>query len=92
MALQFLSGGAMRASNAGLADGDGHRAGRDVGDLRVGDQAEADLAAAGQLDIDLGEQLRVEQSAVLDALAAVDPEARAQGIEAVLGARVAAAR
>ena len=35
----------------------------------VGDQAKADLPAAGQLDIDLREQLRVEQRAMLDALA-----------------------
>ena len=57
----------------------------------VGNQAEADLAPAGQFDIDLGEQLRVEQRAVLDAVAAVDPEAHAQGIEAVLGAGMARA-
>ena len=58
----------------------------------VGDQAEPDLPAAGQLDIDLREQLRVEQGAVLDAVAAVDPEAHAQGVEAVLGARMPGAR
>ena len=52
----------------------------------VGDQAEADLPAAGQLDIDLREQLRVEQGAMLDPVAAVDAEAHAQGVEAVLGA------
>jgi len=66
-----------------LCDGDG---------TRVGDQAEADLATAGKLDIDLREQLSVEQGAVLDAMAAVDPEAHAQGVEAVLGARVPGTR
>ena len=58
----------------------------------IGDQAKPDLAPAGQLDIDLGEQLRVEQGAMLDAVAAVDPEAHAQGIEAVLGAGMAGPR
>src|SRR3546814_5427625 len=35
-------------------------------------QRETDLAAAGQFDIDLRQQLRVDQRAVLDAQAAVD--------------------
>src|SRR5204862_4612874 len=53
---------------------------------QLGDQREPDLAAAGQLDIDLREQLRVEQSAMLDALRAVHAEAGAKRVEAVLGA------
>ena len=53
---------------------------------QFGDQGEADLAAAGQLDIDLGEQLRVEQRAVLDPLRAIDAEAGAERVEAVLRA------
>src|SRR4029450_13942321 len=60
----------------------------DLDGAGTGTQRQADLAAASQLDIDLGEKLRVEQGAVLDPLAAVDPEARAQGVEAVLGAGV----
>ena len=61
---------------------------RDCDAARFGNQAKPDLAAAGELDIDLGEQLRIEQGAVLDAVAAVDSEAHAQSVEAVLGARV----
>src|SRR4051812_3922982 len=53
------------------------RPGDDVG------EAEADLAPAGQLDIALGEQLGVDQRAMLDAQAAVDAEAGAERIEAV---------
>ena len=72
----------MRADRAGR-HGNGFQQGLDhLGRGRVvldqlGDQAETDLAAAGELDIDLGEQLRVEQSAMLDALRAVDAETRA---------------
>ena len=54
----------------------------------VGRQAEADLAPAGQLDIDLDQQLRIEQRAMLDPLRAVDAIAGAERVEAVLGARV----
>ena len=78
----------MRPRRARLAHSDRAGAGGNVGAVGVGDQAKADLPAAGQLDIDLREQLRVEQGAVLDAVGAVDAEAHAQGIEAVLGARV----
>src|SRR6185503_14986284 len=53
-----------------------------------GDEPEADLPTAGKLDIDLGEQLGVEQRAMLDAVAAVDPEAHTQGVEAMLCARM----
>ena len=49
-------------------------------------EGQADLPAAGQLDIELREQLRVEQRAVLDPLRAIDAEAGAERIEAVLGA------
>src|SRR4051812_23813755 len=55
---------------------------------RFGDQAKADLPTTGQLDINLCQQLRVEQRAMLDAMAAVDPEPNAQSVEAVLGAWV----
>src|SRR5690606_9852175 len=55
-------------------------------DDRLGGEPEPDLPPAGELDIDLGEQSRVDQRAVLDPDRAIDAEARAQGIEAVLGA------
>ena len=58
----------------------------------VGNKAEPDLPPARQLHIDLRKQLGVEQSAVLHAVAAVDSEAHAQGIEAMLGARMLRAR
>ena len=58
----------------------------------ISNQAEADLASSGQFDIHLRKQLRVNQSAVLHALAAIDSEAHAQGVEAVLGARMFGAR
>src|SRR3954463_518672 len=45
---------------------------------QLGDEGEADLPAAGQLDIDLREQLRVEQGAMLDPLRAIDAEAGAE--------------
>ena len=44
----------------------------------LGDQPKTDLPPASELDIDLREKLRVEQRAVLHAVAAVDPEAHAQ--------------
>jgi len=53
---------------------------------RVDREAQSDLPPAGQLDIDLREQLRVEQRAVECARAEVDSVARAQGVERVLGA------
>lgn len=91
MTLELLNCGKMRPGYSRLAER--HRPGnrRDIGSGRLFDKPEADLPAAGQLDIDLSEQLRVEQSAVLDPVAAVDSEAGAQGIETVLGAGVAAA-
>ena len=48
-------------------------------------QGEADLATAGQLDIALGEELGVDQRAMLDPKAAIDPEAGAERVQAVLG-------
>src|SRR4051812_42080475 len=55
-------------------------------------EPEADLPAAGQLDIALGEKLGVDQRAMLDAQAAIDSEAGAERVEAVLGARVPGTR
>ena len=56
--------------------------------LGIGDKPKADLPPPGQFDIDLGKQLRVEQRAVLDPVTAIDAEPYAQGVEAVLGARM----
>src|SRR5215212_2687492 len=92
MALEFLGQRRVRARRARLTDR--HRAGGllDGDAAGVGDEAEPDLAPAGQLDIDLGEELCVEERAVLHAMAAVDSETHAQGVEAVLGAGMLAAR
>src|SRR3546814_20354121 len=49
-------------------------------------QCHADLAAALELDIDTGEELRVEQCAVLLAFGKIDAEARAQRVQRVLRA------
>src|SRR3954470_7704215 len=51
-------------------------------------EPEADLPAAGQLDIALGEKLGIDQRAMLDTQAAIDSEAGAERVEAVLGARM----
>ncbi len=58
---------------------------------RFADQAKPDLPPPGQLDIDLRQKLGVEQRAVMDAVAAIDAVARAQGVEAVFGAGMARA-
>ena len=55
-------------------------------------QAERRLAAAGELQVDVGEQLGVEQGAVLLAHGPVDPEALAERIQARRRARILAAR
>src|SRR3954471_13033398 len=88
VAFKFLGQGGMWTRRPGLADR--HRSCRlpDRDDPGLGDQAQADLATARQLDIDLRKQLGVEQRAMLHAMAAVDPEAHAQGVEAMLGAGV----
>ena len=59
---------------------------------RAGGKAESRLTAAHELQINLGEQLGVEQGAVLGARGIVDLEASAEGVEADLGAGEAAAR
>lgn len=56
------------------------------GGRRFGHQSEANLTTAGEFHIDLRKQLRVEQCAMLDPMAAVDPESHAQGVKAMLGA------
>ena len=92
VSLKFLHRGKMRPRGTELAHDDGPVGGTDRDRSRFRDQAEPDLTAAGQLDIDLGEQLRIEQCPVLDAVAAVDAEPYAQGIKAVLGAGMLRAR
>src|SRR5690606_6353677 len=59
-----------------------------AGDDREG---EALLAAAHQFEIDLGQQFRIEQRAMLGAPRIVYAEAAAERVEAVLRARKAAA-
>ena len=56
------------------------------------DQDELRLPGADQLEIDLGQELGVEQRAVLGAARIVDAVARAQIVEAVGPGRVLAAR
>src|ERR1700693_476585 len=55
------------------------------------DEAEPRLTPAHELGVDLGKQLRVEQRAVLGAARAVDAIARAEIVEPVGGAGLAAA-
>src|SRR4051794_8142518 len=80
----------MRARSAHFANF--HRSGnlRDPRIFRLGDESETDLPAARQLDIDLRKKLGVEERAMLGPAAPVDSEPRAQGVEAVLRAGVAA--
>ena len=52
----------MRARNARLTDRDRRPADVTSRGVRIGNKAKADLPAAGQFDIDLSEQLRVEQA------------------------------
>ena len=44
---------------------------------------EADLSPAGQLDINLRQQCRVEESTVIDTVTAIDAVARAKRVKAV---------
>src|SRR5436190_5415682 len=83
MALHFLRRCHMRPRRTGNPDGLSCRCSNRFGTRRVGDQAQSDLPPAGQLDIDLGEQLGIEQRAMLDALRPVDPKPGAQRIETV---------
>ena len=55
-------------------------------------QAQPDLAAADQVQVDLGQELAVEQRAVPGAGRVVDREAAAERVQAVLGAGEAALR
>src|SRR5688572_18034277 len=67
------------------------RGDRDRRGAGLGSEREADLPAAGELDIDLREQLGVEQRAVQHTVAAVDAVTHVQRVERMLGARMAAA-
>src|SRR5690606_13570755 len=55
---------------------------------RIGLQPEPDLAGSGQLDIDLGQQRRIEQCPMPGAMAPVDSVTTAQRVERMLGPRV----
>ena len=67
MPLQFLQRWSMRPRRAGFARN--YRVSRlaDLDSRRVGDESKAYLPTAGKFNIDLGEQLRIEQRAMLDA-------------------------
>src|SRR5690606_30352748 len=67
---------------------------RQLGRCRAGirRQGKPDLPAAGELDIDLREQLRVEERAVQHAVTAVDPVTHAKRVERMLRARMAPPR
>src|SRR4051794_25292209 len=92
MPFEFLGRGKVRPRRTRFAyhDWAGRLLDRDA--ACFGHQAEPDLAAAGQLDIDLREKLGIEQGAVLNPVAAIDPEADTQSVEATLGAGMPGAR
>ena len=85
---KFRRTGRMRTCRAkwALAAYDDRRNGDVLAGL--GRKLEADLAAAAQLDVDLGKQFGVEQGAVLGAVAAIDAVAGAQRVERQLGPRM----
>lgn len=86
MPLEFLGRGKMRPRRPRLANNYGMKAARYADAGCLGDQAQADLPAAGQLHIDLRKKLGVEECSVLHAMTTVDSEPHAQGVEAVFGA------
>ena len=55
------------------------------------DKSKTNLSSTRQLNINLRQQLRIKQSAMLHSLATIDAEAATESVEAVLGAGVAAA-
>ena len=77
LAWPMRAGGAELALTLGLAWSD-----RSAIVAALSRQAQPDLASAGQLDINLCEQFGIEQRAVAGAVAAIDPIAGAQRIEA----------
>ena len=86
MRRKFLGACPMRTSEAECAVGANSHAEFRGHDIDLGDQFEADLATAHQLDIDLREQFGIEQRAVQGAVAAVYAIARAQRIERIFRA------
>src|SRR5688572_14316484 len=88
MGLQFLDAREVRARNSRLTDRNRRTADMDFSRVGIGNQAETDLPAAGQLYIDLREQLRIQQRAVLYAKAAIHAKACAKRVQTVLGAGV----
>ncbi len=65
---------------------------RSVFGLRRGRHVEPDLSPAGQLDINLRKQGRIEKSTMPNPVTAIDPISRAKRIEAVLGSWMACLR
>src|SRR5688572_16237647 len=88
MGLQFLRAREVRARNSRLTDRNRRAADMDFSRVGIGNQAETDLPAAGQFYIDLREQLRIQQGAVLYAKAAIHAKACAKRVQTVLGAGV----
>lgn len=84
MTYKLVLGRGMRTWRPRFADYHRSRCPIDQDTARIGDQAKSYLPSAGELDIDLREKLGIEQRAVLHAMAAVDTEADAEGVEAVL--------
>lgn len=80
LARRMGSGGPEGAFARRQGDGGGNK-----GVLGIGGQLKPDLAAAGQLDIDLGEQFGVKQRPVPGTVAAVDSITGAQRVERILG-------
>ena len=55
-------------------------------------QTQTNLATSGELNINLGEQLRIKQRAMLNPVRSINAKAGAQGIQAMLGAGKSAPR
>ena len=89
---KLLRAGEMGTGCAKFALADAERIDLDHGLAGLGRQRQPDLAPAGELDIDLGQQLGVEKSAVSNPVAPVDAIAGAQRVERMLGTGMAASR
>jgi hypothetical protein len=84
MTLQFLRARKMRSRDSRFANRYWLAAYADFRRVGISNKAEADLPTARKLDIDLGEQLSIEKSAVSDAEAPVHTEPCAKRVEAML--------
>ena len=88
MTLQFLRACKMRTRNSRFSNRYRPAAYSDFCRVGISNKAEADLPATRQLDVYLGEQLRIEEGAMLDAEAAVHAESCAKRVEAMLRPRM----